>query len=92
MKSKIVLFLFALCAGASIGFAQGTAFTYQGRLSDSGAPANGVYDLQFTLRDALTAGNQIGRPVTVPSSAFSPGPAGGWRSAYGRMAAARLRR
>jgi hypothetical protein len=26
-----------------------TAFTYQGRLTDAGAPADGVYDLQFTL-------------------------------------------
>ena len=29
--------------------AQGTAFTYQGRLNDNGAPANGIYDLQFRI-------------------------------------------
>src|SRR5580765_3318035 len=29
--------------------AQGTAFTYQGRLSANGAAANGLYDLQFML-------------------------------------------
>ena len=29
--------------------AQGTAFTYQGRLNSSGTLANGSYDLQFTL-------------------------------------------
>jgi hypothetical protein len=45
-------------------FAQGTAFTYQGRLNDSGQPANGVYDLQFTIYDAPTNGNLIAGPVT----------------------------
>jgi hypothetical protein len=29
--------------------AQGTAFTYQGRLNDGSGPANGFYDLQFIL-------------------------------------------
>lgn len=44
--------------------AQTTAFTYQGRLSDGGAPANGIYDLQFVLYDAETAGDQIGNALT----------------------------
>ncbi len=48
----------------SMAFAQGTAFTYQGRLSDGGSRANGTYDLQFTLFDAPASGNQIGSPVT----------------------------
>jgi hypothetical protein len=30
-------------------FAQGTAFTYQGRLDAGGTPANGIYDLSFGL-------------------------------------------
>lgn len=30
-------------------FAQGTAFTYQGRLDNAGSPAHGSYDLRFTL-------------------------------------------
>ena len=38
----------------------GTAFTYQGRLTDAGAPASGVYDLEFKLYDAATGGGQIG--------------------------------
>ena len=29
--------------------AQGTAFTYQGRLNDGGAPAHGLYDFRFKL-------------------------------------------
>ena len=39
--------------------AQGTAFTYQGRLADNGAPANGAYDFQFTIFDALSGGNSL---------------------------------
>jgi len=34
--------------------------SYQGRLTDSGNPAEGPYDLQFKLFDAETDGNQIG--------------------------------
>lgn len=38
----------------------GTAFTYQGRLTDNGAPANGKYDFIFALYDGETGGTQIG--------------------------------
>ncbi len=43
--------------------AQGTAFTYQGRLNDGASPANGSYDLSFALFDAPTLGNQVGASV-----------------------------
>ena len=43
----------------------GTAFTYQGRLKSAGQPANGNYDLRFTLYDAASGGGQIGSPVTI---------------------------
>ena len=52
--------LFALNYQPSTAFAQGTAFSYQGRLNDGGSPANGIYDLRFTLCDAVTNGNAIG--------------------------------
>jgi hypothetical protein len=42
----------------------GTAFTYQGRLTDGGGPANGVYDLQFTLFSAASGGTQVGSVLT----------------------------
>ena len=44
--------------------AQGTAFTYQGRLNDGSAPANGNYDLRFALYDALTNGSPVGVAIT----------------------------
>lgn len=40
--------------------AQTTCFTYQGKLAVSGAPANGTFDFQFKLFDALSNGNQDG--------------------------------
>ena len=48
----------------SIAFAQDTPFTYQGRLNDNGAPANGRYDITFTLFAANTNGVAIAGPVT----------------------------
>lgn len=56
--------------------AQGTGFTYQGNLNVSGSPANGTYDFQFQVFDALTAGAQQGPTltrtgVTVSSGRFS---------------------
>jgi hypothetical protein len=51
----------------------GTAFTYQGQLVDNGSPANGNYDLRFTLYDALSAGGTIGVPITNAPTAVSNG-------------------
>lgn len=42
----------------------GTAFTYQGRLSDNGVTANGPYDFEFQLYDALSGGVQIGSTLS----------------------------
>ncbi len=43
----------------------GTAFTYQGRLMDSNAPADGPYDLHFRLFDGPADGNQLGQSVSL---------------------------
>lgn len=51
----------------------GTAFTYQGRLTDGGNPANGAYDLQFKLFDALSAGTQVSSTLTLGDVAVSNG-------------------
>jgi hypothetical protein len=50
--------------------AQTTAFTYQGRLSDSSMAASGTYDFQFALYDAASGGTQQpdASPVTVTRS------------------------
>ncbi|HAO80425.1 MAG TPA: hypothetical protein DCQ92_15945, partial [Verrucomicrobia subdivision 3 bacterium] len=40
--------------------AQGTAFTYQGRLNDGGSPAHGAYDFRFKLYADPSGTTQIG--------------------------------
>jgi hypothetical protein len=45
-------------------YGQSATFTYQGRLTDHGSPANGAFDLRFTLYDALSGGSAVGGPVT----------------------------
>jgi hypothetical protein len=49
----------ALVAPAT-GLAQGTAFTYQGRLNDGGSPANGLYDITFSLCATNAGGSALG--------------------------------
>jgi len=43
----------------------GTAFTYQGELTENGVPANGTFDIAFSLWDAPDGGNEICCPVVV---------------------------
>ena len=56
MKTLFVFFLLLAVSGAATR-AQTTAFTYQGRLSDGGAAASGVYDLRFDLYDQAAGAN-----------------------------------
>jgi hypothetical protein len=51
-------------AQLATAFAQGTAFTYQGRLNSGGTPANGNYDLVFALYNDPLIGSQIGTAIT----------------------------
>ena len=53
--------------------AQGTAFTYQGRLNAGGGPVGGSYDLQFTLFTTNTSGVALAKPVTNAAVAASNG-------------------
>lgn len=68
----IVLFVALLLSGRAT-MAQTTAFTYQGKLTDAGNPANGNYDLQFKLFDALSSGAQQGATITNPMVTASNG-------------------
>lgn len=64
--------LIIVCA-ASAAFAQTPAFTYQGRLTQSGNPANGSYEMRFTLYDQAVNGLQIGTPKVFPNIAVTNG-------------------
>jgi len=62
MRTKTIAWLLAAATPWCLSeraAAQGTAFTYQGRLNVGGAAANGSYDLQF----GLFTTNQSGLPV-----------------------------
>jgi hypothetical protein len=53
-----------LAGGPLLAQPVGTAFTYQGRLTDAGNPADGAYDLQLALFDAAAGGAQVGPTLT----------------------------
>jgi hypothetical protein len=75
-KSKLaaaVLLIAILSSPLNNTQAQGTAFTYQGRLNDGADPANGSYDLSFAAYDAVTDGNLIGACVTNSAVIVSNG-------------------
>jgi hypothetical protein len=55
------------------GLAQGTVFTYQGRLEEAGTLANGIYDLRFTTYDTAGGGSQQGPMLTNAAAAVSNG-------------------
>ena len=63
----------ALLLGAVNGWALGTAFTYQGRLSDGSRPANGLYDLTFSLYGESSGGTRLRGPEAHANVAVSNG-------------------
>lgn len=50
---------------SSNAMAQTTGFTYQGKLTDAGNPATGMYDMQFKVFDSadIATGNQVGTTI-----------------------------
>jgi hypothetical protein len=79
MKSKIQAVFVALVLmqvahfQCSTAQAQGTTFTYQGRLNANGAPANGVYDFNFGLFSTNSGGSLIGSADSVPGVSVTNG-------------------
>ncbi len=47
--------------------AQGTAFTYQGQLTENSVPATGLYDFRFTLHDSTGGAEVLAGPLTQES-------------------------
>ena len=77
MKTRLLRLLSCsvalLFAATSPAFAQGTAFTYQGRLNDGPGPANGGYDLAFALHGAASGPAQVGASLTNSATLVSNG-------------------
>ena len=67
----------ALLAGVglrpSTARAQGTAFSYQGHLNVGATPANGLYDLRFSIWNAATSGAITAGPLTNAATLVSNG-------------------
>ncbi len=63
------------CLGASPADAapQLPDFTYQGRLAESGMPANGNFNLAFALFDESVGGNQVGATINEPAFPVTDG-------------------
>jgi hypothetical protein len=69
-------FITVLMLRSSPALAQGTVFTYQGRLNNNGAPANGTYDFRFRIASDPSGDNFVGNPslisgVTVTNGLFT---------------------
>src|SRR5262245_4004901 len=72
-RAVILLTLSTIIHHPSAAVAQGTSFTYQGRLNDGPNPASGQYDLRFTLYDLAAAGSVVAGPLTNASTGVSNG-------------------
>jgi hypothetical protein len=70
-RGALAIFIYG--ASFSYLYAQGTAFTYQGQLGNSGVPANGNFNFVFTLFATNTGGTPVGIPVTNSSVAVANG-------------------
>ncbi len=64
VNRRILIVLLLLVSATLKLVAQGTAFNYQGRLNDGGAPATGAYDFRFAVYDAVTNGSAVSVSVT----------------------------
>jgi formylglycine-generating enzyme required for sulfatase activity len=53
--------------------AQGTGFTYQGRLQEAGSPANGNYDFRFRIASDALGNNYVGSPFLTNAVPVSNG-------------------
>ena len=73
--SRYISCFVVVCLLAANTVAQGTAFTYQGRLTDGGSAATGTYDFQFKLYSTLSGGTALATvnsdDVTVTSGVFT---------------------
>ncbi len=73
MRHKLSIIVVIIAAFAAATFSQTTEFTYQGSLKDGAVPANGNYDFEFRLYDAVSGGSQIGPLVTRTNVAVADG-------------------
>lgn len=71
MKIFTAIILSVLMAVSA--YSQSTAFTYQGKLVDTGPGSTTNYDFQFALFDSPVVGNQLGSTTTLTGIAVTNG-------------------
>ncbi|MBS1792551.1 MAG: tail fiber domain-containing protein [Acidobacteria bacterium] len=62
---RLITISFFIALLVSAAYPQTTGFTFQGRLNDTAAPANGPYDFTFRLYDNSAGGAQIGSDIVL---------------------------
>src|SRR5258705_11702525 len=72
--ATLALALVALYAAEVSAAPLSPAFTYQGRLDDGGQPANGLYDLAFTLHNDPTNAPFLGTYIILSTVPVTNGP------------------
>jgi len=70
MQQRLVLIEVVIFVAAPSALVQSTALTYQGRLTDAGAPADGLHDFRFRLFDAAEGGFQVGPTLCADDLPF----------------------
>jgi hypothetical protein len=70
---RFLILAIVMATGIRQAIAQGTAFTYQGQLENNGSPANGSYDLTFTLYVTNSGGTALTDPVTNLATSVTNG-------------------
>ncbi len=71
--TRVLLYTSLIITPVLPAFAQGTAFTYQGRLNNGSTPATGSYDLTFTLFNTNSTGVALAGPMTNAATAVNNG-------------------
>ncbi len=73
MKRSFLLLALGVFFQLPVLAAPSDAFTYQGQLKESGAPATGSYDIRFTLHAAASGGEALFGPIAVSAIEVSGG-------------------
>jgi|GEM_PF-4255220 len=73
IRYVIVCIILSITTAAGRLQAQGTAFTYQGRLSSATTGVTGLYDFRFAAYDAMVNGNQVGNTVNLTAVGVTNG-------------------
>src|SRR5690349_21839883 len=71
---EFLIFILCLVIFGGTVFAQATAFSYQGRLTESGSPVSGTRYFRFTLYDesgAAIPGASVEQTLTVTNGVFN---------------------